>query len=77
MIDKESILVKDFCPNHKDRDIKYVCFDNRCSNEPRLCILCLKNTHQNCENQYIFRKNILLDRIEIKEDNFHRVKELK
>lgn len=82
MTDKTNIS-DGFCKNHEEREIKYFCLSKRCKINPKLCILCLKNDHKKCENDYIVKKSEFLKSIQIQETDIrilssskHKIKQI-
>merc|ERR1711976_754381 len=49
-VDNENLRQK--CEEH-ERDILFYCLDPRCKKNPELCLLCLKNNHSNCKDEFI------------------------
>ena len=45
------------CALHGEREIRYFCLDNACFENCCLCILCLKNIHSQCKNEFIITKS--------------------
>ena len=61
---------------HANRDIKYVCFNNNCSQIPRSCIICLKNDHPKCpENLILSYEKANFKSIQL--DNRYKISEIK
>lgn len=42
-----------FCKNHAEKQVVYLCMDQNCKSEPNCCILCIKNKHSKCDDQFI------------------------
>ena len=71
------------CECHEDREIKFFCLSKMCEKNPKMCILCLKNEHKKCENDFIVKKKEFLKRIQIEETDIrisssskHKIKQI-
>ena len=38
-------------------DAEYICMDSNCNLDPEICILCIKNNHNSCEDNLIIKRN--------------------
>ena len=62
--------MNNFCKEHIDREILFFCFDIKCGVNKKLCILCLKHYHKNCNQNSIVEIDKIGDKLkEIKNIN--------
>jgi len=53
-----------YCEHHPSKLVQFACFDSRCSKPAQCCVLCIKNDHNKCKDEFI----ILIREIENKVD---------
>ncbi len=47
----------DNCKEHPNKKIDYYCLDKFCKKNSACCMICIKNKHQTCEDNFIITKN--------------------
>lgn len=53
-----------YCPSHREHMLSYCCFDPECSLGTLTCVLCLKNYHSLCKNEFIVFINDVFRRVQ-------------
>lgn len=56
------------CPKHCEHLLSYCCFDPECPYDSLTCVLCLKNDHSRCKNDFIVFINDVFRRIQLSEE---------
>lgn len=63
--------LKHYCHIHPEKKVKFVCLDPTCSAETtNACILCVKNKHKSCKDEFLLDKRELASKIELQVSNF-------
>ena len=54
---------KKYCSKHNGREQLFVCFDPRCSKDIACCVLCVKNNHTLCNDDFIIQRSAIAERV--------------
>ena len=65
---------KVFCEIHPKKSIQFVCLDSECSKAAHSCLLCIKNFHKNCKDEFIIHLEELNNKVNIAKPEIHNEK---
>lgn len=54
-----------FCETHPNKSVQFVCLDPRCSKPTRACVICIKNDHNKCKDDYILLSREIEDKVDL------------
>ena len=59
---------EEFCKTHPKKTLSFYCLDGKCKKQPITCILCIKNDHNQCNDDLIVARSNAEDKILLKEN---------
>ena len=56
------------CKIHLTKQVEFICFDKKCRKNNENCMLCIKNDHVNCKNEFLVPINEIRWRVEVQKN---------
>lgn len=57
--------IQTFCETHTNKLLQFICLDPMCSKSTRACVLCVKNDHSKCKDDFIILTREMDEKVDL------------